>query len=150
MPLTPRNTPLPAALIILTYSLLSLLHLGHPYAPSTAWESTEKATAIFLDFGEEKDLATLSIYLGNYENRRFTLQTGTGSPICWQSLPDITIKRVYQWNTVRINQKARYLRLTTLNQFTQLNELILQTPQGTLIHLIHHKYIVCSGLQNIL
>ena len=130
---TPRNTPLPAALIILTYSLLSLLHLGHPYAPSTTWESTEKATALFLDFGEEKDLATLSIYLGNYENRRFTLQTGTGSPIRWQSLPDITIKRVYQWNTVRINQKARYLRLTTLNQFTQLNELILQPPQGTLI-----------------
>ena len=43
MPLTPRNTPLPAALIILTYSLLSLLHLAHPYAPSTSWESTEKA-----------------------------------------------------------------------------------------------------------
>ena len=60
---TPRNTPLPAALIILTYSLLSLIHLGHPYAPSTTWESTEKATAIFLDFGEEKDLTTLSLAL---------------------------------------------------------------------------------------
>lgn len=143
-----------AALIILIYFLLAFYRAGCPYAPSTSWESTQKADAIFLDFGEPKELGSLAIYLGNYENRRLSIQIGnpvrssdlvepgnfveTGNSaepgrdlrIQWESLPDVSIKRVYQWNNIRLNQKAQYLRLTTLNQFTQFNEFIFQTPQG--------------------
>lgn len=129
MPPTPKRKHLLAALIILIYTICSLFRLGYPYAPTTSWESTEKANSIFLDLGEEVELETLIFYLGNYENRRFAVQVGSGSPIQWENLPDITVKRVYQWNKIRLNGTCQYLRLTTINQFTQLNELIIQTTQ---------------------
>lgn len=140
-----------AALIIFIYFLLAFYHSGYFYAPSTSWESTQKADTIFLDFGEPKDLGSLAIYLGNYENRRLSVQIGNPVQagdsvksgvsvqkeddlrIQWETLPDVTIKRVYQWNNIRLNRRARYLRLTTLNQFTQFNEFILRTPWGEVI-----------------
>lgn len=119
-----------AAAIIFLYGVLSLFRLGLPYAPSTFWESKEKANEIFLDFGEEKEFGSLVFYLGNYENRRFALQVGLGDPIVWEDLPEITMKRVYQWGTVPVKAKGRFLKLTTVNQFSEIRELIVKDVHG--------------------
>lgn len=130
MPQIAKSRHYVAAAIILIYALFSFFRLGYSYAPATSWESSEKANSIFLDFGEEKEFGVLAFYLGNYENRRFAVQVGSGSPIRWENLPDIRVNRVYQWNKIRIHGKGRYLRLTTINRFTQINELVLQDSQG--------------------
>ncbi|MCI9592990.1 MAG: phospholipid carrier-dependent glycosyltransferase [Lachnospiraceae bacterium] len=124
---------LPAFFILFFYTILSLFRLGHPYAPSTSWEAEEKATPIFLDFGEEKDFSALVFYLGNYENRRFAVQVGSGSPIRWTDLGEITIRRVYQWSRFPLKARGRYLRLTTLNQYTEIREMLVKDGEGALI-----------------
>lgn len=120
-------------LILLFYTILSFYHLGFPYAPTTYWESDTKGASIILDFGEEKELDSINFYLGNYENRRFSLQIGTESPTVWTDLPDISMDRVYQWGRIPLNVSCRFLKLTTLNQFTEIKELIIREYTGEFI-----------------
>lgn len=135
MPIKNRfNLPLFfGVLILLFYTLLSFYHLGFPYAPTTYWESDTKGTSIVLDFGEEKELDSINFYLGNYENRRFSLQIGTESPAVWTDLPELTMARVYQWGRIPLDVRCRFLKLTTLNQFTEIKELIIRENTGQII-----------------
>lgn len=128
-----------AALIMIFYTFLSLFHLGYSYAPENGWESREKGTEILLDMGGEKEIGSLSYYLGNYENRRMTVSIGSGTPICWEELPDLEMTRVYQWGATPINRKGRFLRLTAGNQFTDMKELILMTPQGEYLEPVNRE-----------
>lgn len=134
-PATPRPS-LPTLLtiaVIFLYTLLSFHHLGNPYAPSNGWESSQRGVQILLDFGEETEIGALSYYLGNYEKRRFTVEVGTGSPAVWEELPELEMKRVYQWGSASINRSCRFLRLTTINQYTDIKELVLTGKEASLI-----------------
>lgn len=117
-------------LILIFYAVLSFFRLGNHYAPATVWSSEEKGKEILLDFGEEKELGTLAYFLGNFENRRFVLQVGKGNPIQWIDLPNLKMDRVFQWGKTSVYAEGQYLKLTTLNQYTQVNELILKDSQG--------------------
>lgn len=128
----PRACPatIAALSIILLYTLLSLYRLGAVYAPETFWTSDGKGDTICLDLGGERKMGSLSFYLGNYENRRFRVEVGSGTPIRWQELPQITMSRVFQWGKADIRGKGQYIRLTTLDQFTEIRELLLADSQG--------------------
>lgn len=118
------------AIILVFYIILSLFSLGNNYAPSTGWTSQEIGNEIFLDLGEEKELEKLVYYLGNFEKRHFSFQIGHGEPVEWTDLPEINMKQVYQWGDAPIYAKGRFLKLTTLNQITEIKELIIKDCQG--------------------
>ena len=118
-----------AKAIIIFYAIVSLVHLGYPYAPSTSWNSNEKGKTILLDFGEEKEIESISWYQGNYENRSLELYVGSGEPTTWIQLSNLEMNRVYQWGIRFVNTKARFLKLTTRNQFTEIKELIIEDFQ---------------------
>lgn len=127
-----------AGLIILFYIVLSLYHLGSRYAPNTGWRSSEKGSVILLDLGEEKELGTLVWYLGNYENRRLSLELGscdvTGDSVVWRSPVEVSMRRVYQWGKMPLKGSARFLRFTAQNQYTEIRELILTDQAGEQLH----------------
>ena len=125
-----RTSTVAAAAIILLYTLLSLYRLGAVYAPETCWTSGGKGDQICLDLGGEREIGSLSFYLGVYENRRLRAEVGSGSPIRWQELPQITMGRVFQWGRADIRAKGQYIRLTTLDQSTEIRELIVTDSQG--------------------
>lgn len=120
-------------LILLFYAIVSFYHLGFSYAPTTYWESDEKGVSIVLDFGEEKELDSINFYLGNYENRRFAVEIGTEAPTVWTDLPELTMTRVYQWGRIPLDGKCRFLKLTTLNQLTEIKELIIRENTGEIL-----------------
>lgn len=126
----PRASTMAAIFIIAAYTLLSLFRLGYDYAPSTAWSSNEKGTAVILDLGQEQAIGSLSWYLGNYENRRLELYLGTGTPTVWTRFPDLEMKRVWQWGSRSLNGQGQLIKLVTANQYTEILELVIKDPQG--------------------
>lgn len=122
-----------AAVIIIVYSLVSLFHLGFRYAPTTGWMSGEKGKTIILDLGQEREIGNLSWYLGNFEDRWMELSVGSEEPVTWTRLPDLKMGRVWQWGSCSLGVCGRFIRLTTLNQYTEIKELIVKDPQGNVI-----------------
>lgn len=114
--------------IILLYSFLALWDLGYPYAPATSWQGTGKGSRIQLDFGKDVSIGGFRYYLGNYEHRVFSMEIGSGEPVQWKDMGTVQFDRVYQWGNVGVNAAGRYLRLTSLNQLSELKELIIYGP----------------------
>lgn len=111
-------------LLIMIYTFVALFRLGSYQVPETGWYSDEKGREIVLDFGEETDIAGFMCYLGNYENRVFSLETGSGIPAIWNQQEDIKLDQVYQWAWVPVGGTCRYVRLTTQKVYTEIKELI--------------------------
>ncbi len=129
-----RHLPaLCAGVIVLVYSLLSFCRIGYSYAPESGWESEEKNAEILLDLGEEKEIGSLTWYLGKYENRSLQFLIGAGDPVVWEEQPAFEPERVYQWGTIPVRGKGRFLKLVTKNQFTDIKELILADAGGARI-----------------
>lgn len=126
-----------AAVLMCLYLVAAFFRLGSLYAPSTGWESKEKGKEILLDFGEDKEISGFVYYLGNYENRIFLLQTGSGDPVGWKDAGTAEMERVYQWGAVPMNLACRYVKLTTEKIFTDIRELIFFDSAGTQIRPIN-------------
>ena len=106
-----KTVPVPSALaaaaIIALYTLLSLFRLGYSYAPGTCWQAAGQGEEILLDLGKTQDVGSLSWYLGNYEKRVFELYVGNGVPLTWVRLPDVEMKRVWQWEGSLVNMGVK-------------------------------------------
>ena len=118
------------ALLVFLYTVAALFRLGSAQVPETAWQSNEKGKEIVLDFGEEKEIAGFVYYLGNYENRVFSLETGSGTPVIWKKHDDVEMRQVYQWGYVKIETDCRYVRLKTEKVYTELKELLFFDKKG--------------------
>lgn len=131
--ITPRPSTLAAVAIIAMYTLLSLFRLGYPYAPGTSWQADRQGEEILLDLGETQDVGSLCWYLGNYEKRVFELYVGNGIPLTWVRLPDVEMRRVWQWDGSLVNMRCRYIKLITANEPAVINELIIKDTGGSAI-----------------
>lgn len=118
-------------IITLFYAALAFWNLGSHHIPSTGWERQERGGEIFLDLGEDCQVAGIAWFLGNYENREFEFswkaQEGN-----WIQAGKVTMENVYQWGQAQIRPSltARYLRLFSLNQYVDLRELAVLDEQG--------------------
>ena len=118
-------------IITLFYAALAFWNLGSHHIPSTGWEREERDGEIFLDLGEDCQVAGIAWFLGNYENREFELswkaQEGN-----WIQAGKVAMENVYQWGQAQIRPSftARYLRLSSLNQYVDLRELAVLDEQG--------------------
>lgn len=132
-----KTVPVPSALaaaaIIALYTLLSLFRLGYSYAPGTCWQADGQGEEILLDLGKTQDVGSLSWYLGNYEKRVFELYVGNGVPLTWVRLPDVEMKRVWQWEGSLVNMRCRYIKLITANGPAAINELLVKDTKGRVI-----------------
>ena len=117
-------------LLLIAYTLIALFRLGSSQVPETGWESNEKGREILLDFGEQKDIAGFMCYLGNYENRIFSLETGSGIPVAWSQQEDVELKQVYQWVWVPMDNTCRYVRFTTRKVYTEVKEMVFFGQNG--------------------
>ena len=96
-------------IITLFYAALAFWNLGSHHIPSTGWEREERDGEIFLDLGEDCQVAGIAWFLGNYENREFELswkaQEGN-----WIQAGKVAMENVYQWGQAQIRPSftARY------------------------------------------
>jgi len=119
--------------LLFIYTAIALFRLGAHEIPETAWNSTEKGKEIILDFGDVRSISGFVYFLGNYENRKFSIETvsdGTGK---WEHVGNIQMSQVYQWGIERMNLQTRYLKFKTENRYTQLNELVFFDRAGQIV-----------------
>ena len=129
-------------MIIVTcvYALFALHDLGYQYAPETQWESNQTGSQIVLDLGKDTDIAKLTFYSGNYENRRYTVQVRDSELEDWTTLSSteddttkFTMCSVFRWDSWEINQSARYIRLISLDDKANIRELIVYDSNNSIV-----------------
>lgn len=125
--------------ITAVYAAIALYDLGNRSAPQTQWESDTTGAAIVLDLGSEQTISKLSYFLGNYENRKFIVETSNDN-ITWTKSSDITMVSVFAWGTAKddtsqqdISLTAQYIRLTSNSDGSIVRELVLTDSNGTII-----------------
>lgn len=128
-----KNPILWLTIIICIYSSVAFLRLGTLNSPQTVWETEDIGTEIILDFGKEIELDSIVYFLGNYGSRYFSLETGTKLLGEWETNDNLRMAQVYQWHSESINKTARYLKLTTLNVYTKINEILFTDCSGNVL-----------------
>lgn len=119
--------------ITIVYSAVALYNLGYNYAPESMWSTYDYNTEVVFDFGEVKDIKRMSAYLGNYENREYTLAYRMDENEDWTMYNGGETQKfvsVFCWNGTDINIKARYVKLTSLSEKAVINELVFLDHEG--------------------
>lgn len=120
--------------IMALYSAFALYDLGKMEAPQTSYNMQEDGSEILLDLGEKKVVSGIYAYLGNYENRIFTVEAGD-SPDSMQNKGDYTFTSVFNWEPLDKLEtlNCRYIRLTSKNTESVLMELVLLDDKGNVM-----------------
>ena len=120
------------SVIISLYSLIAFFRLGTFHSPQTVWETENNGTEIILDFGKVEEIDSIVYFLGNYGSRYFSLETSMDKSN-WENADSLRMAQVYLWLADKISKNARYLKLTTLNVFTKINELLFLDSSGNIL-----------------
>lgn len=125
--------------VTVLYLILVLWNLGSRHIPFTGWERQEIGGEILLDLGKDCQVGEIAWFLGNYENRVFTLSWRPEEGE-WKTAGQLTMKTVYQWGRVHVLPAitARYLRLSSENQYVDLRELAVLDEEGGYLE-VHNR-----------
>ena len=121
-------------ILTLAFALLGFFRLGNTYAPETSYTTTAENHDIVLDFGEYTDVSSLSIFLGNLDNRHLSLSAFNEVTGTWEIINgDVNVGSVFAWNHVDINYRLRYLGIVATDENAVFNEMAFQAPDGSII-----------------
>lgn len=113
--------------IMAVYSVVAFWDLGSLKAPQSA-ATLRHGDTVTLYTGEEQTASYLYWYLGNYENRVFTLEYKSREEDAWQTVGDngqFTMTSVFAWNRMALPEDCHYLRLTCYSDIASVMELAL-------------------------
>ena len=131
-------------IIMAIYSCVALFHLGNKEAPETAFTFDEEHPSIILDLGKEKEISSLSYFLGPTNDCSFLLETGNaigeeddeiiGAVSCTP-----TMVSVFAWGEEPLHAKARYIKLTASLYPSTIHELAIKDMNGNLIQPVNKE-----------
>lgn len=116
--------------IMLVYGVIALYDLGSHKMPQTQWETREYYTTITLDMGAPTQLSKIHYFLGNYENRDFTLETANDINGPWENTTNFQMASVFAWGQYDTDLTARYFRLTSNSDCCVIREMVLKDAAG--------------------
>lgn len=121
------------------YAFIAFYGLGDRTAPQSFFirEKDAPISDIVLDFGEVKEISTVSWYLGGYEERNFILDASNDGEHFYTE-DEILMDRVFRWDKRNIGGdeyegktiSCRYLRLTPVEDKYSIGELLLFDSDG--------------------
>ncbi len=113
-------------LIIAIYSIIALYHLGDTKAPQSGYFSENQADTIVLDMGGIKAIGWFHYYTGCYSDQSFKLEIAdtldSGYTVIAESM---NMQQALSWDTCRIYQTGRYIRLTSLSEESSIFEFVI-------------------------
>lgn len=119
--------------IMIVYGAIALYDLGSREMPQTQWETQEYNTAITLDMGAPTQITQINYFLGNYENRDFTLETANDMNGPWENATTFQMVSVFAWGQYDTNLTARYFRLTSNSNCCVIREMVLKDANGQIL-----------------
>lgn len=118
--------------LVFIFAALAFFRLGNTAIPSSAYTADSQNPDIILDFGEPVNIASAAIFLGNLDNRHFSLSAFNETTGSWEVFnPDTVVKLVFSWNVMSINYPVRYLGIVALDEEAVINELVIIRADGT-------------------
>lgn len=128
--------------IMVVYSAFAIYDLGKMSAPETAWVSDGAGSTIVLDMGENKEIDMLHTFLGNDEDRTFTLDLSQDGKN-YENVGTVKASSVFSWNDMKVEdtdntsynlvKQYRYIRLTGLDNEAVLKELVITDKTGAVL-----------------
>ncbi len=119
--------------IMLIYGAIALYDLGSHKMPQTQWETQEYNTTITLDMGAPAQITQIHYFLGNYENRDFTLETANDLNGPWENSSTFQMVSVFAWGRYDTDLTARYFRLTSNSDCCVVREMVLKDAGGQVL-----------------
>lgn len=117
--------------VMAVYSLVAFWDLGSLKAPQSD-AMLRQGDTVELYTGGEQAASYLYWYLGNYENRNFSLEYKTALEDAWQPAGggQLTMTSVFAWGRMELPEDCHYLRLTCNSDKASVMELALADAAG--------------------
>ncbi len=123
------------------FTILVFFRLGNFNAPETYYEINKDNHDIVIDFGGYIDVNTLHIYLGYLDNRKIALSAFNEVSGAWELISEQqNAGSVFQWNTIPINYKLRYLGIVSQDDEAIFNEFVFTGPEGIVTPINTYDY----------
>lgn len=120
--------------LMLIFTILAFFRLGNTYAPETQYTATVENRDIVLDFGDYIDIRSIYVFLGNINNRKFSVSVFNEVTGLWEVINgEAEVSSVFTWNEIPINYNTRYLGFVTLDDSSVLNEFVFIGGDGSVI-----------------
>ena len=120
--------------IMVVYGAVAFYNLGDTKAPQT-FTALHEVQEVKLDLGAEQDVSELQYYLGSYhlnDNSKLNVKC-TDESGAEVFATELKSGSVFYWNNLEINQKARYIIMSTDSKGLTIMELGIKDSDGELI-----------------
>lgn len=117
--------------LTLVYLALGLINLGSLKSPQTFWKPAKDGETFLIDLGQIKEIGRIGYYLGLGKGS-FKLELSEYGKT-WQDLEGIKNKTKFKpigWEYIKLNDKARYVKVTCEEPGTTLNEIVFLAPDS--------------------
>ncbi len=124
--------------LTLFFTILVFYRVGNISAPQSAYTATAEDRDIVIDLGDYVDVGSIHMFLGNLNTRKFSISAFNEVTGAWEVVQgEATAESVFAWNTIAINYNLRYLGIVALDEECVINELVLTSPDGTVLSPIY-------------
>lgn len=122
------------SILTILFTIIVFFRIGNTYAPQTTYTATQADRDIVIDLGDYKDVGSLHIFLGNLNTRKFSVSVFNEVTGAWELIQEEAVaESVFAWNSIALNYNFRYLGLVALDEEAVLNEIVLTSPDGTVL-----------------
>lgn len=120
--------------LTLIFAVLAFFRLGNTYAPQSFYSATPENRDIVLDFGDYLDIGSVSVFLGPYNTRHFSISAFNEVTGAWEIINgEALAESVFAWNRIDLNYRLRYLGIVATDEECILNEMVVTGSDGSRI-----------------
>lgn len=122
------------SILTILFTIIVFFRIGNTYAPQTTYTATQADRDIVIDLGDYVDVGSMHIFLGNLSTRKFSVSVFNEVTGAWELIQEEAVaESVFAWNSIALNYNFRYLGLVALDEEAVLNEIVLTSPDGTVL-----------------
>lgn len=137
MPKWTKYDTIAVLIITIVYSGFALHDIGNRYAPETQWTyntgTDDTSNQIILDLGESKTVQYFNYYLGNYENREYSIKSSETLDGPSETEVQGTMVSVFCWGKENVALTGRYITITITSDKAAISEIVLQDAEENII-----------------
>ena len=114
--------------IVLLYGILSFFHLGSMENPQTVWNTEKGQNSIVLDLGSVQEIGYIRQLTGPRFGQ-FSIAISDDN-INYSEVAILNQEKVFAWQDVEVNARARYISLTVGDKHGSIMELGIFSPNN--------------------
>lgn len=110
------------AILVVFYSVVAFINLGSTRVPQSFWQPAAVGDSFYVDLGQEKDIKKIAYYFGIGQDSSYNVSFSKDA-VNWFNIKNFVQESIYNWKTIEVNEKARYIKVTTNTAGVMMNEI---------------------------